>query len=394
MANPETPTQNEPDYYAIIGVPADATPEEIRRVYGERARDAQGDAARFAALSAAHEVLKDAAKRAAYDRRRAQAVSAASGAGTMRTEEPTRSSQMDSASLDPLPDLTGGRTAVMGGPAATRQMGASFALPTVCAVDLNPCPLLSGAAAADDGFCPECGFLLGGALGGSVRQRPMPKLVDQHGREFPLKMGENIVGREGADVVVPHNTVSRRHASLQLDGPDNLTLEDLGSTNGTRVAGSMIPKNRRTGLRDRMMVQFGAVKLTVIMPELEEEVAAIAAPEAGISAAVAAIAAPEGGASARLVAKDGGVTHTLMAERVTFGRRSSSDVVMKEDSYISGSHAEITYQNGAFVLTDVGSTNGTFVNGKRLEPNAPVTLKDRDEVTMGTTDFIFHAPAG
>lgn len=387
MENPETPTQTEPDYYAVIGVPSDATPEEIRRVYGERVRDAQREPERFTSLVAAYEILKDAAQRAAYDRRRQKT---APGAGTMRTEDPTRSSHMDSMP-DPVVDA---RTAVMGAPgAATQQIGTAFALPTVCAMDLTPCPLLSGAQRGDDGFCPECGFMLGGALGGAIRQRPLPKLVDTQGREYPLKLGENVVGREGADVVVPHNTVSRRHARLLLEDSGMLTMEDLGSTNGSRVAGTMIPKNNRTGLRDRIVVQFGAVKLTVIMPPEEENIPAIAAPEAGPSVPVAAIAAPEGGASAQLIGKDGVTTHTLMSERVTFGRRSSSDVVMKEDSYISGSHAEIVFQDGTFILTDVGSTNGTFVNGKRLEPNAPVRLKDGDDVTMGTTDFVFRAPS-
>ncbi len=63
------------DYYGIIGVPRDATPEDIKRAYRQQARKHHPDVsndpqaeARFKQLGEAYEVLKDPVKRAAYDR--------------------------------------------------------------------------------------------------------------------------------------------------------------------------------------------------------------------------------------------------------------------------------------------------------------------------------------
>jgi hypothetical protein len=54
------------------------------------------------------------------------------------------------------------------------------------------------------------------------------------GARYPLKRGENIVGREGADVLLPDRSVSRRHAQFQVAESGAVTVSELGSTNGSR----------------------------------------------------------------------------------------------------------------------------------------------------------------
>ena len=51
------------------------------------------------------------------------------------------------------------------------------------------------------------------------------------------------------------------------------------------------------------------------------------------------------------------------------------------DAEISRKHARLTFQGGKYVLEDLGSTNGTFVNGQRLA--GPVVLKSGDVVSLG-----------
>ncbi len=54
---------------------------------------------------------------------------------------------------------------------------------------------------------------------------------------------------------------------------------------------------------------------------------------------------------------------------------------MIDEPYVSASHARFTIQGPALVLEDLGSTNGTMVNGHIIEQ--PVTLRDTDEVQVG-----------
>jgi pSer/pThr/pTyr-binding forkhead associated (FHA) protein len=86
------------------------------------------------------------------------------------------------------------------------------------------------------------------------------------------------------------------------------------------------------------------------------------------------------------VSKDDSMRFEIAEGTNTIGRRDGSDIVIS-DPYISGSHAELVAENGVFTITDVGSTNGTFVNGVRLEPNQPKDILDSDEVTIGQKIF-------
>jgi pSer/pThr/pTyr-binding forkhead associated (FHA) protein len=407
------------NYYALIGVEPAASTEEIRRSYGERVREAMEshDRARFALLQEAFDVLKDFEKRAKYD------VELKASIPNTAPQAPPRPPVMPTIGMPSIGTQSGTTTppgvtgqpqptgATMGGYApmgtmtdSTVQMGGttgftsapqgSFPLPTVCPMEVSPCPLLNGTAQPDEGFCPECGFQLGSTLGQEAQMRPLPKLVDVTGREFPLKRGENLVGRAGeVDVLIPHQTVSKRHARLIVE-EKGITLEDLQSTNGTKISGVNIPANLRTGVADRTPLQFGAVKLTLIVPEPEVgEMAALPSPDASGDGTVAALTAPEGSNSAaRLVAPSGEV-HVLTAARTTFGRRQGNTVILTEDSYISGSHAEIVFRDDRFYLTDLGSTNGTRLNGQRIEANQPYPMADGDAVAFGQTTFTYRGPS-
>ena len=72
--------------------------------------------------------------------------------------------------------------------------------------------------------------------------------------------------------------------------------------------------------------------------------------------------------------------HVDILGPVVILRSPSSDIVIDEP-YVSASHARFTIQGPALVLEDLGSTNGTMVNGHIIEQ--PVTLRDTDEVQVG-----------
>lgn len=74
--------------------------------------------------------------------------------------------------------------------------------------------------------------------------------------------------------------------------------------------------------------------------------------------------------------------HVDILGPVVIGRSPSSDIVIDEP-YVSSTHARLTLQGPALVLEDLGSTNGTLVNGHLIEQ--PVTLREADEVQVGDT---------
>jgi pSer/pThr/pTyr-binding forkhead associated (FHA) protein len=74
---------------------------------------------------------------------------------------------------------------------------------------------------------------------------------------------------------------------------------------------------------------------------------------------------------------------------VTIGRLSTNDVVLA-DPNVSRRHAELRHEPSGWVLADLGSTNGTLVNGKLAKEHA---LADGDRIAFGTSELIFTATA-
>jgi pSer/pThr/pTyr-binding forkhead associated (FHA) protein len=112
--------------------------------------------------------------------------------------------------------------------------------------------------------------------------------------------------------------------------------------------------------------------------------------EAGLSgpeqAAVDAL--PE--ESALLVVQRGpnaGARFLLDAERTMAGRKPDSDIFL-DDVTVSRKHAEFIRRDGAFLVRDVGSLNGTYIDRDRIEGEA--LLKDGDEVQIGKYRLVFH----
>jgi serine phosphatase RsbU (regulator of sigma subunit) len=72
---------------------------------------------------------------------------------------------------------------------------------------------------------------------------------------------------------------------------------------------------------------------------------------------------------------------------ITVGRSAPSELIL-EGSTVSRRHCKLERQGDLIVITDVGSTNGTFVNGERIE--APVALEDGARLTIGAYTLNYH----
>lgn len=80
-----------------------------------------------------------------------------------------------------------------------------------------------------------------------------------------------------------------------------------------------------------------------------------------------------------------------VGSNVTVGRDAESDVPIPEYS-ISKRHCEFLFESGNISLRDLGSTNGTEVNGTRLAPGATLSLTGGETVMMGRFTFRFDLP--
>lgn len=80
------------------------------------------------------------------------------------------------------------------------------------------------------------------------------------------------------------------------------------------------------------------------------------------------------------------ITHDLQDEKITIGRLADSALQINDGS-VSSRHAEIESEAGSYHLHDVGSTNGTFVNGEQI---TDAVLRHGDELRFGVVEAVFH----
>ena len=100
-----------------------------------------------------------------------------------------------------------------------------------------------------------------------------------------------------------------------------------------------------------------------------------------------------GGSSSKLVmtlkGSDGKtiqVTSKMVRNNASLGRSSSCDIKL-EDSSVSAHHAHFCAVGSRAAIQDDGSTNGSFVNGERLQPGSPKTLHPGDVIKLGTYEL-------
>lgn len=261
------------------------------------------------------------------------------------------------------------------------------------------------------------------------------------GREFLVFKPETVVGRdELVDVpVFGDPDVEPRHFVIKANERRH-TLIDMNTVDGTSVNGQKV---QQQALRDGDIIQIGMTKFLFrdkatrsIIPRQTESYAAgpqiptsshvcpfcggIKDASGNCSCSVGANAPqnqdmtvmadnnatvvqpipaqqtmPIGETVApsdqpRLVAVSGpyaGQTYTLPAGEMTIGRQADRNVSLANDNTVSRQHARITNEGGRFVLYDMGSANGTHVNGTRITQQ---TLNNGDMVQIGSTKFRFE----
>ncbi|MCS6937889.1 MAG: FHA domain-containing protein, partial [Roseiflexus sp.] len=204
--------------------------------------------------------------------------------------------------------------------------------------------LLAQEASAAPGVAPAMTMIGGGSpQGGSPVTGPV-LIVQDVGRAFEVALGPHSlsIGRApDNDIVITSRFVSGRHARIEPHGVAHQII-DIGSTNGLLFEGKRLPANTPHVLADSDVLRIGDpatgnfVTLTYRNPQ---------APKVQRAAEVAR--------SYRLDPTD---------PQITIGREGCE--ILLDNPQVSRRHAVIDRVNGKHVLRDVGSTNGTFVNGR------------------------------
>ena len=218
------------------------------------------------------------------------------------------------------------------------------------------------------------------------------------GREYSVGSGPLSLGRDaGSDVVVSGSEVSRQHAEIRNE-PDGYLLVDL-SVNGTYVNGERIGKTHVLARADVIRIgndefRFYADPAGASSPVPEPEVApapAVAAPPPPgaahrLSDTMHGLPdaslpqrntppSPEAAALASLLFRSGdlkGRRLPIKVPVVNIGRGDYNDIVIG-DASVSTMHAKLQRREDVWILIDLGSTNGTYVEGERLSGEAPLT---------------------
>lgn len=291
-----------------------------------------------------------------------------------------------------------------------------YPLDPAAAAAAEPCPHCQTSIPAGEQFCPACGYQRGTWQDGAEAAAPAAAvearyfLVAADGARYPLPEGETVAGRGEVALRISDGFVSRSHARFTVT-ETSVTVTDLGSANGTFVAGERLEANEPAELTVGTAFKLGQTEFTLeeAAPEPETEAepataepaAAPAEPEDAAEAEPADTEdqKPELLAEAHLDVKPAASPWSLArtgTDEVLYlpfgetqlGRKPDKcDLVVRGDSYISGRHCRLVASLEHLEVTDLGSTNGTHANGERVAPDQTVGLSAGDTLRIGSTDF-------
>lgn len=172
------------------------------------------------------------------------------------------------------------------------------------------------------------------------------------GGQHQLEQGINVIGREHAPIFENDGYLSPTHAELEVSG-HGAVVRDLDSLNGVFV--------RMTGEEE---IQPGQI-LRIGQELLRFDVIEAPQPTAD---GTEVMGSPNPGYWGKITVVIGegcdGSAFPLLGDSVTLGRERG-DINFPDDGYVSGLHARLSARDGKVYLTDMGSSNGTFIKVHR-----------------------------
>jgi len=212
------------------------------------------------------------------------------------------------------------------------------------------------------------------------------------GDTYEYLLGEGataMIGRlDTCDIIIREQHVSRQHAVINYrDGVFLIT--DLGSVNGVYVNDQRIREPYPLTAGDIIRLYVPVLRFDAVTMEME---AVASQPDYRLT-----ITAASAAGRAHLLVTNGpqeGNAIPLLLSRVTVGRATSKAdwEICLQDPSVSRPHARLELTEGTWILYDLGSANGTFVNGTPITEKGR-NLRDGDVVTFGSTLTLFRMGA-
>lgn len=206
-------------------------------------------------------------------------------------------------------------------------------------------------------------------------------------QEYVLMEGATVtIGRSASnDIHIPEQHVSRQHAVVNYrDGV--FLLNDLNSANGTFVNDEQVTEAYPLTHGDVIRLYVPILRFSAAVTEEDAK----RAEESGTL-----IAAAPASSAGRLIITTGpqeGETISLALNEITVGRATTNYTweVGLQDPSVSRPHARLTRVDDRWVLRDLGSSNGTFVNNTPINEKGRV-LSDGDIIAFGATLVLFRS---
>ncbi len=205
---------------------------------------------------------------------------------------------------------------------------------------------------------------------------------DQQGREYPLEQRVTTLGRAlNNDIVIADQQTSRRHLEIVREGNGYVAV-DAGSANGFYVNEQQV---KRANLRNGDIITIGLVRMAFYETSIVPADVPLPATVVGVDPAdVKAAQANQTTAAASLQES----IDLKVRSATVIGREPGVSDIVVDNPQMSRRHFQIANQGGAFLISDFRSTNGTYVNGNRVD-ETPVPLNDGDIVSAGPYRFMF-----
>jgi pSer/pThr/pTyr-binding forkhead associated (FHA) protein len=211
----------------------------------------------------------------------------------------------------------------------------------------------------------------------------MLKIQFKDGRTDPIELiapGKTLGKGDANDIVIDEAGVNGFHADLKVDG-DQVTITDINTESGTLVNGEKI--SHPIPLRAGDTITIAGVEMEVV----EEDISG-----GGKTLVLSGTALLQLGTDSWSLVADSGPEKGQVipiVDRVEIGRALECDISILEPA-LSRKHAELELVGDDLILKDLGSVNGTWVNGEKIDE---VKLKDGDRMQFDKISFIVSAPS-